>query len=202
MKKELRIAKVNKLEYYPLAASGIETQHALACIFELFGVEIDKKNIFVDDYQVSRDQLQSLRECIVNQKIDFQENAHLFEDFLKMGNIDKDKFLQILDDLIHKSDQQNPNILISWSDNKNKPVDLDCIKSIQFISEVVPGETLASIPADGLTIEEAFILFIETMYWGEGDRFYMVTEDEEGIKIQSSDCAFTETEADQTDINA
>lgn len=201
MKKELRTAKVNKLEYCPLTLSGIEAQHAVACIFELFGVEIDKKNIFVDDYQVSRDQLQSLHECIVSSKYDFQEDACQFEEYLKMGGIDKDKFLQILDDLIHKSDPQNPKILISWSDTENKPVDLDCIKSIQFISELVPGETLASVPADGLSIEEAFILFIETMYWGEGDCFYMVTNEEDGIKIQSSDCAFTENEADQAETN-
>ena len=195
MNKKLRIAQINKVEYCPLSISGVETQHALACIFELFGVKVDKQNIFVDDYQVSRDQLKSLHECITGQRNDFQKHSSLFDEYLKMADIDKDKFLQILDDLIQKSDQQNPLILISWSDNKNKPIDLDNIKSIQFISEVVLGETLASIPADGLSIEEAFILYVKAMYWGEGNRYYMVAEDEDGIKINGSDRAFVEIEA-------
>ena len=100
-----------------------------------------------------------------------------------------------MDDLIYRSDQQNPQILISWSNNKNKPIDINDIKSIQLISEVVLSETLASIPADGLSIEEAFKLYVEAMYWGEGDRFYMAKEDEGDIKISSSDRAFVETEA-------
>lgn len=193
MNKKLRIAKVNRVEYYPLSISGVETQHALACIFELFGVKVDKQNIFVDDYQVSRDQLKSLHECITGQGSDFQKHSSLFDEYLKMADIDKDKFLQILDDLIQKSDQQNPLILISWSGNK--PIDLDDIKSIQFISEVVLGETLASVPADGLSIEEAFILYVKAMHWGEGNCFYMVKEDEDGIKINGSDRAFVVTEA-------
>ncbi len=193
--KKLRIAKVNKVEYCPLSISGIEMQHALAYIFELFGVKVDKQNIFVDDYQVTRERLQNLHECITSQGSEFQKHSSLFDEYLKIANIDKDKFLQILDDLIYRSDQQNPQILISWSNNKNKPIDINDIKSIQFISEVVLSETLASIPADGLSLEEAFKLYVEAMYWGEGDRFYMAKEDEGDIKISSSDRAFVETEA-------
>lgn len=195
MNKKIRIAKVNKVEYCPLSISGIEMQHALAYIFELFGVKVDKQNIFVDDYQVTREQLQNLYECITSQGSEFQKHSSLFDEYLKIANIDKDKFLQILDDLIYRSDQQNPQILISWSNNKNKPIDINDIKSIQFISEVVLSETLASIPADGLSLEEAFKLYVEAMYWGEGDRFYMAKEDEGDIKISSSDRAFVETEA-------
>lgn len=193
--KKLRIAKVNKVEYCPLSISGIEMQHALAYIFEFFGVKVDKQNIFVDDYQVTRERLQNLHECITSQGSEFQKHSSLFDEYLKIANIDKDKFLQILDDLIYRSDQQNPQILISWSNNKNKPIDINDIKSIQFISEVVLSETLASIPADGLSLEEAFKLYVEAMYWGEGDRFYMAKEDEGDIKISSSDRAFVETEA-------
>lgn len=195
MNKKLRIAKVNKVEYCSLSISGIEMQHALAYIFELFGVKVDKQNIFVDDYQVTREQLQNLHECITSQGSEFQKHSSLFDEYLKIANIDKDKFLQILDDLIYRSDQQNPQILISWSNNKNKPIDINDIKSIQFINEVVLSETLASIPADGLSLEEAFKLYVEAMYWGEGDRFYMAKEDEGDIKISSSDRAFVETEA-------
>lgn len=34
------------------------------------------------------------------------------------------------------------------------------------------GEMLASVPADGLTVEEAFYLYIRAMQWAEGDRFF------------------------------
>lgn len=197
MNKKLRIAKVNKVEYCPLSISGIEMQHALAYIFELFGVKVDKQNIFVNDYKVTRVQLQNLHECITSQGSEFQKHSNLFDEYLKIANIDKDKFLQVLDELIFRSDQQNPQILISWSDNKNKPIDINDIKSIQFISEVVLSETLASIPADGLSIEEAFKLYVEAMYWGEGDRFYMAKEDEGDIKISSSNRAFVRNRISQ-----
>lgn len=51
-------------------------------------------------------------------------------------------------------------------------INLDQIKKIQLNSEVVMGETLAGVPADGLTIEEAFQLYIDAMNWAEGDKFY------------------------------
>ena len=54
--------------------------------------------------------------------------------------------------------------------------DLEFIKSIYFESEVCMYETLASIPADGLTFEEAFELYAEAMKWCEGDRFFQVFE--------------------------
>ncbi|WP_226992569.1 hypothetical protein [Bacteroides graminisolvens] len=40
------------------------------------------------------------------------------------------------------------------------------------------GETLALIPADSLSLEEAFQLYIEAMKWAEGDRFYKSENDE------------------------
>ena len=42
---------------------------------------------------------------------------------------------------------------------------------------------MASIPADGLTLEKAFELYIEAMKWGEGDRFYQVTEEGDSIEL-------------------
>ncbi len=194
MNKELRIAKVNKIEYSPLTVSGIRIQYALAYIFELFNIKINNKNIFVDEYEVERKQLQDLQKCIASNRSDFINRVSRFEEYLEMAEINKNKFLEILDELIHKSDQQNPKILISWSDYENKSIDIDFIKSAQFLSEVVLGETLASIPADGLSLEEAFTLYLEAMYWGEGDCFYMITKEEDGIKIKSSDCAFAEEE--------
>lgn len=192
MDKILQVAKVNQTEYCPLGVTGMAAQHALACIFELFGIEINKPNIFVDEYSVNRKQLQSLRECIINQGSAFQKYAAPFNENLKIAEMSQDKILHILDDLIHQSDQQNSQIAISWSDSKNTPIDLDFIKSFQSLSEVVLGETLASVPADRLSIEEAFILYIEAMYRYEDTRLYQVIENEDDIKIESSECSISE----------
>ena len=51
------------------------------------------------------------------------------------------------------------------------------IKSGYGDSEVCMGEMLASVPADGLTVEEAFYLYIRAMQWAEGDRFFRWTYD-------------------------
>lgn len=54
---------------------------------------------------------------------------------------------------------------------------LEEIKSGYGDSEVCMGEMLASVPADGLTVEEAFYLYIRAMQWAEGDRFFRWTYD-------------------------
>ncbi len=51
------------------------------------------------------------------------------------------------------------------------------IKSGYGDSEVCMGEMLASVPADGLTLEEAFYLYMRAMQWAEGDRFFRWTYD-------------------------
>lgn len=38
------------------------------------------------------------------------------------------------------------------------------------------GEFLASVPADGYTMEEAFLMYIKVMAKFEGDSFYRVVE--------------------------
>lgn len=182
MNKVLRTAKVNQIDYYTLELSGLGAQDALACIFELFGVRLSKDDIYVDEYEVERIQLQELQEYL-SSKDDLGEDAGDFELYLRQAEIDKDKLLRIIGELINKSDPDNPNIRISWFDKENSPKDLDYIKSIYSRSEVCLGETLASIPADGLTIEGAFELYIEAMKWGEGDRFYQVPEEGDSIEL-------------------
>ena len=51
-------------------------------------------------------------------------------------------------------------------------------------SEVVMGEMLASVPADGLSIEEAFYLYLKAMNWAEGDTFFRKYEDEKMDEIE------------------
>ncbi len=56
--------------------------------------------------------------------------------------------------------------------NDSLKLNLNDIRHIQQESDVVMGETLASIPADGLSLEEAFDLYIAAMKWAEGDQFF------------------------------
>lgn len=56
-------------------------------------------------------------------------------------------------------------------------LNLNDIRHIQQESDVVMGETLASTPADGLSLEEAFALYIAAMKWAEGDQFFRQGDD-------------------------
>lgn len=58
----------------------------------------------------------------------------------------------------------------------SKPT-LDQIQKDYETSEVVMGEMLACVPADGLSVEEAFSLYISAMNWAEGDTFFRKYDD-------------------------
>lgn len=45
-------------------------------------------------------------------------------------------------------------------------------------NDICMGELLAAIPADGLTLEEAFELYIAAKKWADEDKFYQVIENE------------------------
>ena len=55
--------------------------------------------------------------------------------------------------------------------NVGKPT-LDQIQKDYETSEVVMGEMLAIVPADGLSVEEAFFLYLKALNWAEGDLFF------------------------------
>ncbi len=60
--------------------------------------------------------------------------------------------------------------------------DIDDIMDIYKTSDVCMAETLADIPANGLTLEEAFELYVQAMKKVDGDEFYKVA-DGETIKL-------------------
>lgn len=60
--------------------------------------------------------------------------------------------------------------------NKNK-MTLEKVKKQYHQNDVCMGELLLSIPADGLSLEEAFELSIAAKKWADGDRFYRVIND-------------------------
>lgn len=53
-------------------------------------------------------------------------------------------------------------------------VTLEKIKEVYAQNEVCMGELLANISADGLSIEDAFELYIKLMNYAEGDEFYQL----------------------------
>lgn len=58
-------------------------------------------------------------------------------------------------------------------------ITLEKLKKEYYDSDVCMGEMLLSMPADGLSIEEAFELSIAAKKWADGDRFYRVIDDGE-----------------------
>lgn len=50
-------------------------------------------------------------------------------------------------------------------------------------SDVCMGELLASLPARGLTMEEAFELNIAARKWADGDEFFQVIDGEKPEKL-------------------
>ena len=53
---------------------------------------------------------------------------------------------------------------------------LSCIMEEYHANDICMAELLASIPADGLTMEEAFELYIAAKKWADGDKFYQITD--------------------------
>ena len=51
--------------------------------------------------------------------------------------------------------------------------DLEKIKAEYHKNDVCMSELLATIPADGLNMEEAFNLYIEARKWADSDRFFL-----------------------------
>ena len=58
---------------------------------------------------------------------------------------------------------------------------LEYLKSEYHKCDVCMGEMLASTKASGLSIEDAFYMYIALMEWAEGDEFY-IKRIEEGMK--------------------
>ena len=70
------------------------------------------------------------------------------------------------------------------TNNKNRfPLSLTKVKDMYHKSDAVMGEMLASVPADGMSIEDAFYLYIAAQNWAKGDEFIQIIGDNENEKI-------------------
>ena len=65
------------------------------------------------------------------------------------------------------------------------PASLDSIKQTYQKEDNCMAELLASEPADGLSIEEAFELYIQAKNWADGDSFFTQTDRKEMTAITS-----------------
>lgn len=62
-------------------------------------------------------------------------------------------------------------------ESKLRKLTLDRVKDMYRDSEVVMGEMLSSTSADGLSVEEAFYLYVAAQNWANGDGFSQVLGD-------------------------
>ena len=70
------------------------------------------------------------------------------------------------------------------NNNKNRvPFSFNKVKDMYHKSDVVMWEMLASIPADCMSIEDAFYLYIAAQNWANGDEFTQVLGDNDNEKI-------------------
>ena len=65
------------------------------------------------------------------------------------------------------------------NNNKNRvPLSFNKVKDMYHESDVIMGEMLASISADGMSIEDAFYLYIAAQNWANGDEFIQIFGDD------------------------
>ena len=65
------------------------------------------------------------------------------------------------------------------NNNKNRvPLSFNKVKDMYHESDAIMGEMLASIPADGMSIEDAFYLYIAAQNWANGDEFIQIFGDD------------------------
>lgn len=67
--------------------------------------------------------------------------------------------------------------------SNQKKLTLAKVKGIYRDSEVVMGEMLSSTSAEGLSVEEAFYLYIAAQNWANGDEFSQVLGDDDENEV-------------------
>lgn len=72
------------------------------------------------------------------------------------------------------------------SSSSSERLSLEAQSAIQFIvdlysrGDVSMAEVLADVPSDGLTIEEAFLVYVACLFKSDGDRFYRLLGTSDG----------------------
>lgn len=110
----LHVGKVYQIEYDYPGMCGSDSQESLYDIFKMFEIETTAEDCYDEEYEVERKELCRLRSIIIENNKVFQKQAAEFGNALSKAELDKDKFLKVLDNLINNSDQKNEYVLISW----------------------------------------------------------------------------------------
>lgn len=114
MSRNLHVGTVYQIKYGYPGLWGCDGQDALYDIFSLFEIANSAEDIYTDDYEVERTELQRLRQILTDKGETFHENeTELNACLAKMGKT-FDEFIEVLDRLINDSDQNNESVFISW----------------------------------------------------------------------------------------
>jgi hypothetical protein len=110
----LHVGKVYQIEYDYPGMCGSDAQETLYDIFSMFDIETTAEDCYDEEYEVEREELRRLRTIITEEGEEFREQAEEFEKTLSLAELTKDRFIQVLDNLINDSDQKNSCVLLSW----------------------------------------------------------------------------------------
>ena len=114
MSRILHVAKVWQIEYRYPGLYGCDGQDVFYNILEMFDVRNSAEDIYTDDFEIERSELQRLKRHISGRDDTFRQHAEAFHAELEKIGMDTDGFIAVLDNLINDSDQSDDFIHVSW----------------------------------------------------------------------------------------
>ena len=114
MSRILHVAKVWQVKYEYPGMYGCDGQDAFYNILEMFDVRNSAEDIYTDDFEIERSELQRLKQHITGRDDAFRQHAEAFHAELDKIEMDTDGFIAVLDNLINDSDQSDAFIHVSW----------------------------------------------------------------------------------------
>ena len=114
MARNLHVAKVWQIEYEYPGMYGCDSQEVFYNILEMFDIKHSAEDICTDDFDIERSELQQLRLHIVEQDDTFRQHAEKFHAELEKIEMNREKFIAVLDRLIDGSDPSDRFVHVSW----------------------------------------------------------------------------------------
>lgn len=114
MARNLHVAKVWQIEYEYPGMYGCDSQEVFYNILEMFDIKHSAEDIYTDDFDIERSELQQLRQHIIEQDDIFLQHAETFHVELEKIEMNREKFIAVLDRLIDGSDQSDRFVHVSW----------------------------------------------------------------------------------------
>ncbi len=114
MSRQMHFGTVFQIQYGHIGLWGGDGQDTLYDLFKMFDIETTASDIYVDDYEVERSELERLYNLIAYKEPLFREKESAFLKQLEKIEMSCEEFLKILSRLIAESDPNNEYVLISW----------------------------------------------------------------------------------------